>query len=447
MCIRDRSGMGCATSAPPPPPPSGEPALELATAPPFDHGPFFHSFQSVIAPTDSLRESESTHISDTIQYALWLPNPKHASVEERKIPLIVYLHGAGGRDLRHEGLNKKFSMQRLWDEYPNPLTLFDGDPEDFPFAVMVPHCPTGYEWAKKLMSMHVCQTVMHVTEEHSIDISRIFVTGKSMGGEGSWKTAATCPRLFAACVPMCGGMYPYDGVGAKEQGHLITMPTWVFHAEPDGHVAIRESEIAVEAVKKVNSNVRFTRYETAPDVNGHDCWTRGYADRDMLAWLKEQRNTELVESGLEWARTQMNELLVHRCATNIQRKALADPFKFKKGLERAWVTKLRKPKVKAIVEVSPETAVNKEVTPTETPTATEAPTVTQAPTEAPSDTPQAPTEAPTEEPSEAPAEAPMEAPSEVSESTAPSEVPTEVFSKDLTEAAPTEAGGNGEVSN
>lgn len=353
--------MGCASStAPPPSPPASTREPSAAPASVFEHEPSFYSFHSVIAPTDSLRESESGHLSHTVNYGLWLPHPKHASADQ-KVPLVVYLHGAGGRDLRDQGLDKPFSMERLWNEYPNPLALFDGDPEEYPFAVMVPHCATGFEWAKKLMGVHVCQTVMDVVQHHDIDISRIFVTGKSMGGEGSWKVAACCPRLFAACVPMCGGMYPYDGVGAGEYGHLITMPTWVFHAEPDGHVAIHESEIAVEAVQKVNTNVRFTRYATAPDVNGHDCWTRGYADREMLAWLGEQRNTELIEHGLEWARAHMEDLLVHRCATRIQQKALADPFKFKKGLQKSFVGKLRRnseqakeaPLVVAAAEPSP----------------------------------------------------------------------------------------------
>ena len=95
---------------------------------------------------------------------------------------------------------------------------------------------SGNEWAKLLMPVHVVNTVLKVAarSDLNLDSSRIFLTGKSMGGEGSWKVAATCPRLWAAVVPMCGGMWPYTngmvGSGAQEYGHLVTMPVWVFHA-------------------------------------------------------------------------------------------------------------------------------------------------------------------------------------------------------------------------
>eukprot|EP00658_Telonema_sp_P-2_P015988 TRINITY_DN1618_c0_g1_i1.p2 TRINITY_DN1618_c0_g1~~TRINITY_DN1618_c0_g1_i1.p2 ORF type:complete len:174 (-),score=37.30 TRINITY_DN1618_c0_g1_i1:468-989(-) len=120
------------------------------------------------------------------------------------------------------------------------------------------------------------------------------------------------------------------------------MPTWVFHAEPDGHVHIRESELAVEAVSKVNSNIRFTRYPDAPDVDGHDCWTRGYADHDMIEWLTQQTNPLLQENGLEWGREQALKLLGARCANTIQQAALVDPFKFKRALGGSFAKKLRR---------------------------------------------------------------------------------------------------------
>ena len=120
------------------------------------------------------------------------------------------------------------------------------------------------------------------------------------------------------------------------------MPTWVFHAEPDGHVHIKESEIAVAAVSKVNKVVKFTRYETAPDVNGHDCWTRGYSDPQLLEWLAQQENLELRTNGLSWARERMEERLMHSSANKIQQKAVADPFAFKKGLKHSFISKLKK---------------------------------------------------------------------------------------------------------
>jgi len=322
------------------------------------HQPSFYTYESSLT-TDipDLRDSVGNLPHASIQYGLWFPqcygstnpnlNKKYhecsATTDGPKLPLLLYLHGAGGRDLREPGKPLlPFTMERLWTEYPNPLNL-SGDP-NYPFVLMIPHCPLGQEWAKKLMAFHVTQAVLDVAQKHNIDIGQIYVTGKSMGGEGSWKVAAACPELWAACVPMCGGMWPYGGVGAAEYGHLITMPTWVFHAEPDGHVHIKESEIAVEAVSKVNAHVKFTRYETAPDVNGHDCWTRGYSDPALIKWLSERENSELRDKGLTWVRQKMEEQLVHGSARKIQQKAVEDPFAFKRGLRHAFVSKLTKKK-------------------------------------------------------------------------------------------------------
>jgi len=319
-----RLTMGCGASNQLKPPPSPVGARMPA--------PTFHTFESKL----------SNGQTRSIEYLIWFPPSHNASTEP--IPLLVYLHGAGGRDLREYGAEIPFSMDRLWSLYPNPLSISERA-QEFPFAVMMPHCPTGSEWAKALLPVHVNNTVLTIAADtaHNIDISRIHVTGKSMGGEGSWKVAAMCPRLWASVVPLCGGMWPYkdgaDGCGAKDYGKLVTMPAWVFHAEPDGHVPIRESEIAIEAVSAVNKCVKFTRYPDAPDQNGHDCWTRGYSDPDLYVWLQAQHNTELSQNGLGWARQEMEDVMIHRCAVIIQTAARVDPFAFKKSLKKTMVSK------------------------------------------------------------------------------------------------------------
>lgn len=370
--------MGCGSSVHIPPSPT-----HLSV-----HEPSFYTFESVITGGNEV-VNNTEHLSQTIDYGLWFPphygdnNPNtnpafrdmSKSQEGPKVPLVIYLHGAGGRDLRDQGMDKPFSMHRLWHEYPNPLNLCNA-PGDYPFALMVPHCPNGLEWAKRLMAVHVVQAVMDVAEHHNIDSSRIYVTGKSMGGEGSWKVAASCPGLFAACVPMCGGMWPYNGQGAREYGHLITMPTWVFHAEPDGHVHIKESEIAVAAVSKVNSEVKFTRYETAPDENGHDCWSRGYADEDMMKWLQDCCNNQLSEKGLDWAREEMQHLLMHRSETKIEEVAHS-PFGVQKirqkSVSNAFGAKLRsRSKQNSVSNKAAEGEQTSEEAPVEAPAAEEA---------------------------------------------------------------------------
>ena len=187
------------------------------------HSPLLCSHESCV-------DGKSVRVS----YLLWLPRSyllwhygpdPGARDAGPQLPLMVYLHGAGGRELGDE------RMERLWQEYPNPLNLSSSGGLEFPFILMMPHCPTGAfitipeellilsipspcmntnptqgeEWAKGRMPEHVVDTVFQVASSHSIDPGRIYLTGKSMGGEGTWKVAATCPRLFAAIVPMCGG--------------------------------------------------------------------------------------------------------------------------------------------------------------------------------------------------------------------------------------------------
>ena len=137
--------MGCGSSLQP------EQGRELP------HNPSFYTYESTLS-TDlpDLRDSIGNLPTARIQYGLWFPpcygptNPNtnteyhhcSATTDGPKVPLLLYLHGAGGRDLREPGkMNVAFTMERLWNEYPNPLNLVN-DP-NYPFAVMVPHCPLG----------------------------------------------------------------------------------------------------------------------------------------------------------------------------------------------------------------------------------------------------------------------------------------------------------------
>ncbi len=113
-------------------------------------------------------------------------------------------------------------------------------------------------------------------EEYRVDSERIYLTGLSMGGYGTWHFASLNPHRFAAIAPICGGGLPYH---MRKLGHL---PVWTFHGTKDGVIPISESERLVEALKKHgNDSVKFTVYPEA----GHDSWTEAYANEELYSWL------------------------------------------------------------------------------------------------------------------------------------------------------------------
>ena len=121
-----------------------------------------------------------------------------------------------------------------------------------------------------------------------MDKTRIYLTGLSMGGFGTWSLALQHPDRFAAVAPICGGGNPlyllsYD---AKRKAALKGLPFWVFHGDKDTSVPLEESQRMVDALKKFGCDIRFTIY---PGVS-HDSWTRTYGNPELYEWfLKHQR--------------------------------------------------------------------------------------------------------------------------------------------------------------
>ena len=118
-----------------------------------------------------------------------------------------------------------------------------------------------------------------MTAKYPIDPDRVYLTGLSMGGFGSWMLAMEHPGRFAAAVPICGGGDPRDVARIKD------LPIWVFHGGKDPTVPLARSEAMVDALRKIGGRVKLTVY---PDA-GHDSWTATYENEDLYAWLLQQR--------------------------------------------------------------------------------------------------------------------------------------------------------------
>jgi len=123
------------------------------------------------------------------------------------------------------------------------------------------------------------ELIEKLSQEFAIDRKRLYITGLSMGGYGTWDIIQRHPDMFAAAMPVCGG-------GDSAAAPLIKdLPIWVFHGDKDGAVPVIRSQNMVAALKQAGSKVKYTEY---PGV-GHNCWTQTYANQDVLKWFFSQK--------------------------------------------------------------------------------------------------------------------------------------------------------------
>jgi predicted peptidase len=217
------------------------------------------------ARADSPRQKSARlekQVPVTLNYLLYLPELYD---QQESWPLLLFLHGAGerGDDL---SLVKKHGPPKLIDQG-----------KSFPMIVVSPQCPQGSWWTTR--PLELTALLDEIASQYKVDPDRVYLTGLSMGGFGTWTLAAYSPQRFAAIVPICGGGEPLI---TRALGH---MPTWVFHGAKDPVVPLERSETMVEALKKVNNNVKFTVY---PDAL-HDSWTATYDNPEVYEWLLGQR--------------------------------------------------------------------------------------------------------------------------------------------------------------
>lgn len=197
-------------------------------------------------------------------------------------PLLIYIHGMGS----------------IGSDNLKPLTLGGRfGSADFqrrhPCYVLVPQCPESDRWVKANWSdkKHAFQEkptlhmqmlmdlVDRLSSEYSIDATRIYVGGASMGGFATWDIITRLPEKFAAAYPICGGC---DLANAQ----LISkIPLWCFHGALDTTVPVSSSREMIEALRAAGGQPKYTEY---PDVK-HDAWDRALADQKLFDWLFEQQ--------------------------------------------------------------------------------------------------------------------------------------------------------------
>ncbi|MFO7610988.1 MAG: dienelactone hydrolase family protein [Clostridia bacterium] len=202
-------------------------------------------------------------------YLLYIPD--EYKVEE-KHPLMLFLHGAGERGADTTAVKKH-----------GPPKLIEAG-RDFPFIIVSPQCPADSWWSSELHRLH--GLLENLKRRYNIDEDRIYLTGLSMGGYGTWDMAMEYPGMFAALVPICGGSR--NKAGFKKIAHI---PAWVFHGEEDRVVPFELSREAVEILTRLGADVKLTAY---PGV-GHDSYTRVYDDSGIYEWMLGQKRRAPVE--------------------------------------------------------------------------------------------------------------------------------------------------------
>lgn len=198
----------------------------------------------------------------TLDYLLHLPEGYDQN-SDQKWPVILFLHGSGERG----------SDVELVKVHGVPY-IAELDPA-FPFIAISPQCPDHSDWnAEKDAVMAALDEVM---AGYNTDPARVYLTGLSMGGYGTWQLAAEYPGRFAAAVPVCGGGNPKNADALKET------PIWAFHGAKDDVVPLSESEDMVEAIQAAGGDVLLTVY---PEAN-HNSWTETYDNKELYDWFLE----------------------------------------------------------------------------------------------------------------------------------------------------------------
>lgn len=218
-------------------------------------------------------------------YAVYVPRDW---TPKQRWPVILFLHGAGER-----GSDGRRQMQI------GVASAIRSGPERIPAIVVFPQAPDGQRWIGAPADAAMAALREAVREFHG-DRSRIYLTGLSLGGFGTWHLALAHPDTFAAIVPVCGGIVPHGSATSVLQSPLTAsasdpyaltaerlrhIPIRIFHGADDTVILPSESRTMFAALRAAGADVQYTEYEGV----GHNAWDRAYGDAQLWTWLFAQR--------------------------------------------------------------------------------------------------------------------------------------------------------------
>jgi predicted peptidase len=201
----------------------------------------------------------------------------------KKYPLVLFLHGAGER-----GDDNTVTLKHAAKDFADPARR-----EKYPAYIVIPQCPkekkwSEVDWSKESSALpesasdsmqSIKELLDEMIENAGVDNDRVYITGLSMGGYGTWDAIARYPGFFAAAAPICGGGDP------KTVDRFRKLPIWCFHGGKDRVVKPIRSQEMVAALQKVGSDIRYTEY---PDAE-HDSWSATYSNPELYEWMFSKR--------------------------------------------------------------------------------------------------------------------------------------------------------------
>jgi len=204
-----------------------------------------------------------------VNYLLYLPDG-YKTDTLKKWPLLMFLHGSGerGNDLEKVKVH-------------GPAKLVEQG-KKLPFIVVSPQAPQGEGWSPA----DLYNLLKDCKQKYRVDADRVYLTGLSMGGFGTWSLAMEHPEEFAAIVPICGGG------DTANIWKLRNIAVWCFHGAKDKNVPLEADQKMMNALRPYNPSIKFTIYPEAE----HDSWTVTYNNDSLYQWLLSQKKFEYTRS-------------------------------------------------------------------------------------------------------------------------------------------------------
>lgn len=209
-------------------------------------------------------------------YLLFVPKDYD---KQKKYPLVLWLHGGGtrGDDLK--------LLLRYGDDHGLGFFARSDNQAKYPSFIVAPQSPQNSLWGdpdseQATTEMRLVLEILEkVQADYSIDSRRLYVTGISLGGYGTWDIIGRRPEMFAAAVPICGG-------GDRSKARLMARTAiWAFHGDKDESVNVSESRKMIAALKNAGGKPRYTEYKGV----GHNSWEPAFAEKELLPWMFAQR--------------------------------------------------------------------------------------------------------------------------------------------------------------
>ena len=214
----------------------------------------------------------------SLPYRLYVPDDYDPN---KSYPLVLFFHGAGERGTDNKAqISAGSVMQRL---------LTETEMKRFPCLILAPQCPGDSQWVlsdwgpgtynhstiKVSPYMQAAEELLaNVVDNYAVDQSRLYVTGMSMGGYGTWDIISRNPDMFAAAFPVCGG------VDESYLDALQGFPIWTFHNDGDTIVSSKGTKLAYEKLQSGGA-ITYTEYKSS----AHDAWTAAYSTSALMTWV------------------------------------------------------------------------------------------------------------------------------------------------------------------